>query len=93
VQVPVGPALGVRVTKIVVGIITVGPATETIDTLTLVTVTTWQVDEVEKRLEEELEVLLVAFEEDVNAVVEFEGLDDESMVEFAQAVVDRGLGG
>jgi len=37
--------------------------------------------------------LLVAFEEDVNAVVEFEGLDDESMGEFAQAVVDRGLGG
>jgi hypothetical protein len=90
VQVPVGPALGVRVTKIVVGIITVGPATDTIDTLTLVTVTAWQVDEVEKRLEE-LEVLLVVFEEDVNAVVEFEGLDDESMVEFAHAVVDRGL--
>jgi hypothetical protein len=83
VHVPVGAGLGVRVTKIVVGIITVGPATDTIDTLTLVTVTAWQVDGVEKRLE----VLLVAVEEDVNAVVEFEGLDDESAVE----VVDRDL--
>jgi hypothetical protein len=53
------------VTKIVVGIITVGPATETTDTLTLVTVISWQVDEVVKRFE----VLLVVFEEEVNVVV------------------------
>jgi hypothetical protein len=88
VQVPCGPVLGVKVTKIVVGIITVGPATEIIDTLTLVTVTAWQVDEVEKKLEN---VVFVGVDEEVNAVVEFEGFDDDSVVEFAQAVLDRGL--
>jgi hypothetical protein len=91
VQIPVDPALGVKVTKIVVGITTVGPATERIDTLTLVTVTVLKVDEVENMLDEKLEVLLVTFEKEVNAVVGFEGLIDESAVEFAQAVVDRGL--
>jgi hypothetical protein len=36
-------------------------------------------------------VVFVGVDEEVNAVVEFEGFDDESVVEFAQAVVDRGL--
>jgi hypothetical protein len=77
--------------KIVVGTITVGPVTEKIDTLTLVTVTAWQVDDVEKRLDVELKVVLAALvDEEVNAVVELEGFDDESAVEFAREV-DRGL--
>jgi hypothetical protein len=37
------------------------------------------------------EVVFVCVDEEANAAVEFEGLDDESVVEFAQAVLDRGL--